>query len=92
MTKQYAKAVKAKCIDCIYDDTEHGNHYCQIGICTSFNCPLWTVRPTARPGEKCRPWHPSAIKSVALTLKVPIQVIRDWNKHPYQIPHLKERS
>jgi len=45
--------VNAKCIDCIYDDAIGGNGSWrkQVEDCTSFDCPLFDVRPVSS-GEK----------------------------------------
>ena len=43
MTKQ--EAIRAKCIDCIYDPLAGGTHVAQIEACTMAECPLFEHRP-----------------------------------------------
>ena len=49
-----AKAVKAKCIDCIYDSLAGGTHLAQVEACTSEACPLWPYRPVTETTRKAR--------------------------------------
>lgn len=42
-----AKAIAAKCRDCIYDELERGTWREQVTGCTVRSCPLWEVRPTS---------------------------------------------
>ena len=34
------------CCACIYDEQAAGNWRVQVELCTSYTCPLWSVRPT----------------------------------------------
>ncbi len=44
------KAINAKCKECIYDSSSGGGTWRQqTEACTSYNCPLYTVRPVSRP-------------------------------------------
>lgn len=43
-----AKAIEAKCRDCIYDENEPGNWRKQCDACTATECPLWEFRPRTR--------------------------------------------
>lgn len=43
MTRQ--EAIKAKCIDCIYDPLDKGTNLAQIERCTMLDCPLYPYRP-----------------------------------------------
>lgn len=45
--------INAKCIDCIYDDAggAGGTWRQQVEACTSYKCPLYSVRPVSS-GEK----------------------------------------
>ena len=38
-------AIRAKCKDCTYDDTQPGTYLQQIENCTVKSCALWPVRP-----------------------------------------------
>jgi len=40
-----AKAVRDKCIDCIYDPLDKGTHIYQTTKCRSTDCALWPIRP-----------------------------------------------
>ena len=40
-----AKAIAAKCRDCIFDEAAAGTAAQQIQACASVDCPLWPVRP-----------------------------------------------
>lgn len=40
-----AKAIAAKCKDCIYDPMDAGTWRQQVEACTSQDCALWPVRP-----------------------------------------------
>lgn len=39
------QAIKAKCIDCIYDPLDKGTNLAQIENCTMLDCPLHPYRP-----------------------------------------------
>lgn len=39
------KAIKAKCIDCIYDPLDAGTNLAQIERCTMQDCALYPYRP-----------------------------------------------
>lgn len=41
----YKQAVERMCKECIYDPQAAGNWKQQVTICTSFQCPLYPVRP-----------------------------------------------
>ena len=44
------QAINAKCKDCIYDPLSGlGSWRQQVGGCTSTDCPLWPIRPVAKP-------------------------------------------
>lgn len=45
-------AVKAKCIDCIYDPKAGGTWIAQTTACAATNCPLHPVRPVHRDSEE----------------------------------------
>jgi len=45
--KSKAKAIEAKCYDCIYDPLAGGNWRTQVKNCECVDCPLWKVRPGA---------------------------------------------
>ena len=41
--------INAKCIECIFDpDGGGGKWKQQVEACTSYNCPLYPVRPTSK--------------------------------------------
>ena len=40
-----ARAVRAKCAECIHDPQARGSELQQITACTSTTCPLYDVRP-----------------------------------------------
>jgi len=42
------KAINAKCSDCIYDVHAAGTKLQQVTLCSVFDCPLWSVRPTTK--------------------------------------------
>lgn len=39
------KAIKLKCIECIYDPQSPGTVLVQVSRCTSYGCPLYPLRP-----------------------------------------------
>ena len=41
----YKKCVEEKCKECIYDPGAKGTWKAQVAECTSFDCPLYPVRP-----------------------------------------------
>ncbi len=41
-----ARAVRAKCAECIHDPESRGSEIRQITACSSTSCPLYDVRPT----------------------------------------------
>ncbi len=41
--------IDAKCKECIYDPTQAGSWRKQVENCTSYQCPLFDVRPKAKP-------------------------------------------
>ena len=43
-----AAAVKAKCIDCIYDPLAAGSKLVQTTLCSCYSCPLWPYRPKTK--------------------------------------------
>ena len=43
--KSKAKAIAAKCYDCIYDSLAGGTWREQVRNCTCESCPLYNVRP-----------------------------------------------
>jgi len=46
--------VNAKCCECIYDPMAAGSGSWrkQVEACTSYDCPLYTVRPVSEKGDK----------------------------------------
>jgi len=40
-----AKAIIAKCYDCVYDPSDKGSWRDQVRNCECSSCPLWSVRP-----------------------------------------------
>ena len=44
--------INAKCKECIHDSTQEGTWRKQVENCTSYNCPLFQVRPLAKPETK----------------------------------------
>ena len=54
-TRKLSSAVAAKCRGCIYDPANLGTANQQIMSCTSFDCPLWPVRPIAKGTHFSRP-------------------------------------
>ena len=44
--KGYKSKIAAKCVDCIYDETQSGTWRQQVEECAVLSCPLWDVRPT----------------------------------------------
>ena len=45
--------INAKCRECIYDPfASEGNWRQQVQACTSYNCPLYPVRPVSKPKKK----------------------------------------
>jgi hypothetical protein len=45
--KGFKARIIAKCIECIYDPEQSGTWRQQSQNCTSFECPLYDVRPTS---------------------------------------------
>lgn len=44
--------INAKCTECIYDPLGgNGAWRQQVEACTSYDCPLYSVRPTSRAGK-----------------------------------------
>ena len=41
----YKGKVNAKCIECLYDPLSKGAWRQQVEACTSYCCPLYSVRP-----------------------------------------------
>ena len=41
-------AIRAKCADCIYDESAPGTELQQITLCRALDCPLWPLRPVTR--------------------------------------------
>ena len=44
--------IDAMCCYCIYDSYGEGNWRQQVGKCTAYECPLFTVRPQSKPVKK----------------------------------------
>lgn len=40
--------INLMCKTCIYDPCQHGTWRQQVESCTSYNCPLFTVRPVPK--------------------------------------------
>jgi hypothetical protein len=40
--------INAKCAECIYDPVSGGTWRQQVEGCTSYNCPLYPVRPVSK--------------------------------------------
>ena len=50
------QAINTKCKECIFDPGSPGTWRQQVSFCTSFNCPLYEVRPkTVIPKNKGKP-------------------------------------
>ena len=81
MRRNLAKAVKNKCVDCIYDSLAEGNKMQQISSCTVFACPLWGVRPTVR-----SEWPIKLVDKLSITLNVSPERVMAWNHTPYINP------
>lgn len=41
-------AIKAKCVDCVYDPAAAGSKLVQTTLCACTDCPLWPFRPTTK--------------------------------------------
>lgn len=49
MSNGFRTAINAKCKECIYDPHGcRGTWREQVQNCTSYNCPLWPLRPTTQ--------------------------------------------
>ncbi len=51
-----ARAVRAKCAECIADPESRGSEIRQITACSSTACPLFDVRPTVEVTEQELKW------------------------------------
>ena len=60
--KTRSQAISRMCRQCIADDREPGTWRQQVALCTSFSCPLWTLRPL--PSERGAPWPSGASDAV----------------------------
>lgn len=52
-----AKAIAAKCKDCIYDPREPGTWRMQVTACTTTECALYPYRPLYRAANGEKPAH-----------------------------------
>lgn len=58
MSNSPLRAIKAKCLECIYDPAGKGTALEQVTACTSYSCPLYSFRPKSaaqKTGRKGRP-------------------------------------
>lgn len=44
--------INAKCCECIYDPLAEGTWRKQVENCTSFTCPLYSIRPVPAKGKE----------------------------------------
>ena len=49
-----SKAVRAKCIDCIFNPMVSGTKLQQTEACSCKNCPLWSYRPLTHATRELR--------------------------------------
>lgn len=81
--RNLAAAVRKKCIDCIHDDQAAGTWLDQVILCTSYECPLWPVRPVKDGrGDRDVPVSAGLLNEYGLT-EGEVQAIR---KDPYKRP------
>lgn len=81
MRPSKAKAIKKKCRSCIYDPLAEGTWLMQVSACTCVSCPLWCVRPVT--GSL---WSDGLIQSVADTLRLTEEKVREWASNPMSAP------
>ena len=51
-----ARAIRAKCAECIADPQARGTELQQITACASTTCPLYEVRPTSNVSPEVIRW------------------------------------
>ena len=81
------KAINLMCRDCIYDTTAYGSAAQQVESCTSFECPLWRVRPVRNPRAiGWVPWSVKLVKATAMILGITTQAVEEWCANPKTPP------
>ena len=83
MAKSLRKAINRMCRGCIVDPNAAGSSAVQIELRTSYDCPLWLVRPTrSRTGEVKPKLSPSVREFYDVTEAAADRILAD----PYQRP------
>lgn len=65
------KAINSQCKECIYDSSEIGTWRQQVEECTSYNCPLYDVRP--RPIVTKKEANSDDTESFVVLIPIPLE-------------------